>query len=408
MTQKRYIILSLAVIVIGLLGWWLLGYFAIGETGTTPGAVVRMQESSLDTVPDAGTDSALTGLPPERTAWRIEEVVSGLEVPWSIVWTSPERILVAERPGRIRVVENENLLPDPLHVFDDVSSNAEEGLMGLAIDPAYASNRLLYVSYAYRVGSEYAVRVVRFRDEGDSLSDETVLLDDIPAARFHAGARLKFGPDDKLYLTTGDATDADIAQDLESLGGKILRMNPDGTIPDDNPFPNSYVWSYGHRNAQGIDWHPISLELYSTEHGPSLFDGPAGGDEVNHIRPGENYGWPLVSHKESIEGARDPLLVFTPAEAPASGVFYASANIVQWEHDFFFGALRGEGIIRVRLSPADPRQVAEYEKLDIGDLGRIRDVALGPDGHLYFSTSNTDGRGTADPRDDRIFRILPE
>lgn len=406
MTSKQKITAVVVTLALAAAGLWLAGYLAVDEAKFRPGKVVRMEDLTPAAI-TAGIDSEAEDLVPAKVSWQIEEVVAGLEVPWGIAWTSPDRMLITERPGRLRVVEAGVLSPDPLHVFANVSSNAEEGLMGLAVDPNYLDNQFLYFSYAYRSGSDYLVRVVRFRDGGDSLTDETIILDSIPAARFHAGARLAFGPDEKLYVTTGDATDKQIAQDLESLGGKTLRLNPDGSIPDDNPFPNSYVWSYGHRNAQGIDWHPVTGELYATEHGPSLFDGPAGGDEVNHIIAGENYGWPLVSHQESIAGAIDPILVFTPAEAPASGAFYDSTVIPQWQNDFFFGALRGEGIIRVRFAADSPSEVIEYEKLDIGDYGRIREVAAGPDGYLYFATSNRDGRGDSNPRDDRILRIIP-
>jgi glucose/arabinose dehydrogenase len=394
--------LTLIIFTLGLAGVlvflvWGQDYFASFQKTTLPGDVITLYESSSS----EETDPTIP--------WTVEPVVMGLEVPWSIAWTSPDRMLVTERPGKLRIIENGNLLPEPLYVFSEVSSRAEEGLMGLAIDPNYAANRYIYLSYAYQPSAgNYQVKVVRFVDGGDTLSNETVLLDNIPAARFHAGSRLRFGPEGKLYITTGDATDKNIAQDLGSLGGKILRMNPDGSIPTDNPFPDSYVWSYGHRNPQGIDWHPLTNNLYSTEHGPSIFDGPAGGDEVNYIVSSGNYGWPLVSHEETREGTISPSLVFTPAEAPGSGIFYDSDTIPQWENDYFFGALKGEGIIRIRFSPQKPEKVVEFEKIEGINYGRIREVALGPDGNLYFTTSNRDGRGNASADDDMILRIIPQ
>lgn len=346
----------------------------------------------------------------EPVAYEIEEVASGLEVPWSIVFTSDDRMLISERPGHIRVIENGSagwrIRAEPLHTFPEVSSRAEEGLMSLAVHPQYASNKFVYAVYAYAADGAMYDRVVRFRDDGASISGVTTILDRIPAAQYHAGSRLAFGPDGKLYITTGDATRREIAQDLKSLGGKILRLNDDGSIPSDNPFPNSPVWSYGHRNPQGISWDSKG-NLYETEHGPSTFDGPPGGDEVNRIEKGGNYGWPVVSHERSQEGMIDPLLVFTPAEAPASALVYSGKLLPQFKDNLFFGALIGEGLIRVAFDSNDPDSVANYEKLAEVKLGRIRDVTEAPDGTIYFTTSNRDGRGQVSETDDRIFRIVP-
>lgn len=343
----------------------------------------------------------------ESVPYVIEEVAKGLAVPWSIVFTSASRILVTERPGRIRVIENGRLLQKPLHTFPEVSTGGEEGLMSLALHPQYAQNKLVYASYAFMTERGMWVEVVRFKDDGDSVSGIERVLTGIPAAKYHAGSRLAFGPDGKLYITTGDATDREIAQDLDNLGGKILRLNDDGTIPSDNPFSNSPIWSYGHRNPQGLAWDSKG-NLYETEHGPSTFDGPPGGDEVNRIEKGGNYGWPLVSHEERREGTIHPLLVLTPAEAPASAMLYSGKLFPQFKDNLFFGALVGEGLVRVRLDESDPDSVASYEKLAEVDLGRIRDVAESPEGYIYFSTSNQDGRGNPAASDDRIFRMIPK
>src|SRR4030095_12793811 len=338
---------------------------------------------------------------------KFEVFASGLEVPWSIVFTSPTRVLVNERPGRLRVIENGNLLSSPLHTFNDVSSRSEEGLMGLALDPDYNNNKIIYLSYAYEKDNTLFVKVVRFKDNGSNISDGTIILDGLPAQQYHAGCRLRFGPDGKLYITTGDAGERKFAQDLNKMHGKILRINGDGSIPADNPFPNSPVWSYGHRNPQGIDWYPGTSILWETEHGPSGFDGPGGGDEVNVIEKGKNYGWPVVSHEDSKEGMVSPLLVFTPAEAPASGVVIKSDKYPDYKNNFFFGCLRGEGIIRVIVDENDHTKVKSYEKFAT-DFGRIRDITVGPDGYIYFSSSNRDGRGKVRSGDDKIYRILPK
>jgi glucose/arabinose dehydrogenase len=330
--------------------------------------------------------------------------VTGLVVPWSLAFPSAERILITARPGKL--IAFENGAAQTIKEFTEVRSEGEEGLMGLALDPAYGQNKYLYVSLAYPRGNQKYLKVVRFRDDGARLSEEKIILDNVPTATNHAGSRIKFGPDGKLYVTTGDASQRQLAQNRNSLAGKILRLNPDGSIPEDNPFRGSPVYSLGHRNPQGIAWHPETGELYSTEHGPSLFDGPAGGDEVNRIVSGRNYGWPIVSHEKSRAGLESPLIVFTPAEAPAGAAFYSGGEIPQFRNQFFFGALRGQGLFRVKFDANDPDKVIEYEKIpEASNLGRIREVAEGPDGALYFTTSNQDGRGDPRTGDDHVYRL---
>jgi len=323
-----------------------------------------------------------------------------------MAFTSPERLLVTERPGRVRVVERGALQARPLAVIADVEARGESGLMGIALSPDYGRSRELYLCYAYDAPIGTDVRVARYRDDGDGLSQRKVLLQGIPAAPFHAGCRLRFGPDGKLYATTGDATDGRIAQDLASLGGKTLRLNPDGTIPADNPFPGSPVFSFGHRNSQGLDWDPRSGALIETEHGPSGFDGPGGGDEVNLVEAGKNYGWPVVHHRDSREGMVSPLCEYTPAVAPSGASFSRGDLLPAFRGDFFFATLRGERLIRVRFDPKDPRRVLETEELLQGVYGRLRDVVPGPDGALYVATSNRDGRGRPRSGDDRILRVV--
>jgi glucose/arabinose dehydrogenase len=236
-----------------------------------------------------------------------------------------------------------------------------------------------------------------------------LIIENIPAAQFHAGCRLRFGPDGKLYITTGDATEPDTAQKLDSLGGKILRLNDDGTVPSDNPYVGQKdarpeIWTYGHRNPQGLDWQPGTNVLFETEHGPSGGDAPGGGDEVNIIEKGKNYGWPVIHHRDARAGLESPLLEYTPAVAPASGMFYRGSGFPQFRGNFFFGNLRGQTIIRVVL---DGRRVVSQERMLERQYGRIRDVAEGPDGAIYFSTSNRDGRGSPTDDDDRILRLVP-
>jgi glucose/arabinose dehydrogenase len=340
----------------------------------------------------------------------VETVAGNLQVPWSIVFAPDGRILFTERPGRVRVIEQGRLRPEPLAVINDVESRSESGLMGLALHPQFASNHFLYLAYAYQSGDGgQRVRVVRFRETGTGLTDRLLIIENIPAAQFHAGCRLRFGPDGKLYISTGDATEPATAQRLDSLGGKILRLNDDGTVPGDNPFVGQKdarpeIWSYGHRNPQGLDFQPGTNLLFETEHGPSGGDAPGGGDEVNIVEKGKNYGWPIVHHKDVRAGMEPSLLEYTPAVAPASGTFYSGSGFPQFRGNFFFGNLRGQTIIRVVLNG---RRGVSQERLLEGQYGRIRDVAEGPDGAIYFSTSNRDGRGSPANDDDRILRLVP-
>lgn len=339
----------------------------------------------------------------------VETVASGLVVPWSLVFTDADRMLVTERPGRIRQIVSGQLRPEPVHTFTEVSATGEAGLMGLALDPDYSQNRLVYASLAYSGPSGLEVKVMRFRDEGDRFESPETILDHIPAASNHAGSRIHFGPDRKLYVSTGDATSSSLAQNPESLAGKILRMNADGSIPGDNPRENSLVFSSGHRNPQGFDWHPETDELYATEHGPSGFDGRPGGDEINHIIPDSNYGWPLVSHDDEREGTERPLAVYTPAIAPSGAAFYRSARIPQWTGRFLFTGLRGEGLFWVEIDPNNPDNIKRRGEAEEAEgLGRLRDVVEGPDGALYLLTSNRDGRGNPKEGDDRVIRIAPQ
>ena len=356
---------------------------------------------------------AATATQPEPTvtarvasSWKMEVVAENLEIPWSIVFTSPERMLVSERPGTIREINAGQLNPQPVYTFADIASRDEAGLMGMVASPDYATDHFIYACYSTSVGSSLINRVVRLLDEGGTISLDKVILDNIPSASNHAGCRLGFGPDGKLYVTTGDALQPQAAQDLHSLAGKILRLNPDGSIPEDNPFSGSAVYSYGHRNSQGIAWQPGSGRLYATEHGPSGFDGPGGGDEINLILPGANYGWPLVSHDEVLAGTESPLIQFTPAVAPAAALFYQSDVLPMFTGGFFFGALRGEGLAEVKISTQDPRKIESVEWI-VSDVGRVREVVEGPDGYIYFSTSNQDGRGTVQANDDKIYRLVP-
>ena len=339
--------------------------------------------------------------------YKLEIYATNLTVPWSILFTSPTRILVPERPGEIREIISGKVTEQPLITFTEVSSIQEEGLMGLEKDPNYVTNHYLYASLSYPKNNGYVDKVIRLVDEQTSIRVDKILLDNIPAAQVHAGSRVKFGPDGKLYITTGDGTQKARAQDMDFLGGKILRMNSDGTIPSDNPFPNSYIYSLGHRNSQGIAWYPGSNSMYEVEHGPSGFDGAPGGDEINYIVPKGNYGWPLVSHTETKDGFMSPIQVYTPAIAPASAMIYSGKIFPQFRNQLFYGGLVGKGLFHAVIND-QAHTITSQEKFPDINVGRIRDVEEGPDGYIYFSTSNKDGRGTPSEGDDKIYRLISQ
>lgn len=353
-------------------------------------------------------ENQVVSAPAGDVQFRVETVASGLEVPWAFAFLPNGNILFTERPGRIRIIENGKLRSDPVFTVPDVEPSGESGLMDISLHPDFATNGFVYISYAYSKDGRF-VRVARYKFDGKTLSDPKTIIESIPAAQFHAGTRCRFGPDGKLYVTTGDATERELAQKMDSINGKTLRLNDDGTVPQDNPFVNQQgarpeIWTLGHRNAQGLAWQPGSGLMFQTEHGPSGFDGPGGGDEVNIVERGKNYGWPIIHHKETKTGLESPLLEYTPACAPASAMFYNGAAFPQFKGNFFFGCLRGARIIRVVL---DGRKVVSQEDLLKDTYGRIREMEQGPDGFIYFSTSNRDGRGSPAKDDDRIMRLVP-
>jgi len=258
----------------------------------------------------------------------------------------------------------------------------------------------LYLYYTYSEFLTTYNKVVRYTEKDNKLFDEMVLLDKIPGAAFHDGGRLKFGEDGKLYITTGDAGNADFAQDINSLAGKILRISSDGSIPDDNPFEGSPVYSLGHRNPQGLDWDPVTGKLVVSEHGSSAHD------EVNVVESGKNYGWPIVIGGEHDPKYVDPI-IHTGDEtwAPSGATFYTSDNIPKWEGKYFIATLRGNHLRMLDLD-IEKNQVVSSESLFSNTFGRLRDASMGPDGNLYLLTSNRDGRGSPAENDDRILRII--
>ena len=313
-----------------------------------------------------------------QSGYEAEIIAENLDTPWAIDFLPDGRMILTERHGRVSILDNGELKVAGNIAVSEVS---ESGLLGVAVDPEFSKNRFVYFYYTHENGNRVSGFVLN-----ENLEDEFVILDNIPNARFHDGGRIKFGPDGKIYITTGDATNPSSAQDINSLAGKILRINKDGTVPEDNPFGN-YVYSYGHRNPQGIAWHPASGELYASEHGPTR------NDEINIIKKGQNYGWPAECYESS--GYIDPIRCYTEFTlAPAGIAFY--------KNDLYVAALRGAQLRRIILDKGHKTILKEEELFS--SMGRIRE-AVERNGYLYISTSNKDGRGIPAANDDKIIRI---
>jgi glucose/arabinose dehydrogenase len=336
----------------------------------------------------------------DGTRFTVEVVAQNLEIPWAMAFAPDNRMFFTERPGRVRILQGGQLVAAPALTLTDVAAVGEGGLLGIAVHPDFSANRFVFLAYTARLtGGGRELRVVRYREVGGTLGEPVVILDRVAAADIHDGARVKFGPDRKLYVTMGDVANPSTAQDLGTLTGKILRLNDDGTVPGDNPFPGSPIYSYGHRNPQGIDWHAVTGEPWGSEHGQT------GNDEINRLQPGRNYGWPLIEADQTRAGMETPISFFSPSIAPSGMAFYTGTTMTGFRLDLFVGALAGQHLLRVRFDPNNPNRVAATERLLAGRFGRIRDVINAPDGSLYLCTSNRDGRNTPVAADDRIIKL---
>ena len=321
-------------------------------------------------------------------------IAEGLQAPRSLDISKDGRIFVSEKQGGIRVVENGTLLGQ--HVGDIKAENiGDAGLLGLALHPNFTQNHLFYVYYTYSNTTGLYNKVLMLQESNNRIIDSKIILDGIPGDDYRDGGRIKFGPDGKLYVSTGDASIPELSQDLNSLAGKILRINQDGTIPHDNPFSNSAVYAYGFRNVQGLAWAPGSGTLYASD------QGGAGNDEINLISPGKNYGWPREECNNN--GAGDvnrytpPLLCFNPSLEP-SGMAFAFSNKLGYQNDLIVATLKGSHLRDIDI------QSGSQNTILVG-YGRLTDLVESGDGSILVLTSNTDGRGLPQEGDDKILRL---
>ena len=378
MRKTRFLLLT--VLILSAAVGWILSRNSQRDYSLTP-------PPPPDVVEPKPTQSSATEEPnggPDR-----EVVADGLQIPWEILFLPDGKLLVSERPGRLLLIGTDR------HAIEvsGVRHVGEGGLLGLAMHPDFERNGLLYLYLTSQENGQIVNRVERYLLDGASLSQREVILEGIRGASNHDGGRIAFGPDGFLYIGTGDAQQAQTAQDTNSLNGKILRIRDDGTIPADNPFGNA-VYSYGHRNVQGLAWDDQG-RLWATEHGRSGV--LSGLDELNLIERGKNYGWPEIQGDEQREGMVRPQIHSGNETWAPSGAEYIGGTI-------YFAGLRGESLYEAKVEGG--RVVAFSRQLQ-GEYGRLRSVRLGPDGYLYLLTSNRDGRGTPQNDDDRIIRIHP-
>jgi len=337
----------------------------------------------------------------ERHDVRLVTVAAGLEHPWSLAFLPNGDMLVTERPGRLRVIRQGQLDPQPVTGLPEVSAGGQGGLLDVAPHPDFAANGLIYFTYAGAGDSGRGTEVARGRFDGAGLTGVETIYAVRPKSSGgrHFGSRLAFAPDGTLYVTAGERGSADRAQDLGDPAGSVIRLTEDGGVPPDNPFvgrkdARPEIFSYGHRNPQGLTVHPETGALWAVEHGPR------GGDELNLLRPGANYGWPVITYGESYAGfligegtekpgMAQPVRYWVPSISPSGLVFYTGEAFASWRGNLFLGALSARALVRLELNG---QRVVHEERL-LEDLGaRIRDVRVGPDGFLYLLTDEDDGK----------------
>lgn len=337
----------------------------------------------------------------------VEVWADSLTIPWSLAFLPNGDALVAQRPGSIVRIPSGSKEHMAYMDVPGVVHEVDAGLMGMALHPEFKSNSWIYVMHTYRnEKNEITSKVVRLKHTGETAAIDRVILDNIPAYAIHLGGRIAFGPDGMLYIGTGDMSQPFLGQDKSSLASKILRVTPEGKIPSDNPFENSPVYSIGHRVVQGFAWDPETGAMFNSEHGPSGAEVEGSvrfRDEINKVEKGGNYGWPMVVGAPRIRNYIDPIVIWNKAAVPPAGMTF-------YKGDLYVASLGGQALIRIVMDQDKDYEVLKVERWfsyapSKGIYGRIRDVAIGPDGHLYVTTSNTDGRAEERIHDDKILRI---
>ncbi len=323
-------------------------------------------------------------------------IAQNLDTPWAIAFLPDGDLLVTERKGTVLLVDTEaKVAPKTVATLSSVREISEGGLLGIAVHPDFATNNSVYLYYTYKnSGDDTFNRVVKMTYANETLSDEQIVIDTIPGAGNHNGGRIAFGTDKLLYIGTGDAGEPSQAQDTNSLAGKILRVTDEGKAAPGNPFSNE-VFSYGHRNVQGLAWDSNG-KLWATEHGRSGVT--SGFDELNLIQSGKNYGWPEIQGDETRNGME------TPNRHSGSSSTWAPSGMGFLNGSMYFSGLRGAALYKATLTG---ETVSDFSELFKGEYGRLREVITGPDGMLYITTSNKDGRGTPKTGDDKIIRLDP-
>jgi len=320
----------------------------------------------------------------------IEVYAKDLEVPWEIAFLPNGDMLVTLRKGELLLFRNKEIIKK--FTIEGVSSQGEGGLLGVAISPDFEKNNHVYLYYTLKNDNKYENKVERFKLKDENLEKDKIILTDIRGNIYHNAGKIAFGPDNYLYITAGDALDEPLAQNKSVLAGKILRVDTEGKSPKDNPF-NNQVYSFGHRNPQGLTWDNEG-NLWSTEHGQSGLN--SGQDELNKIKIGGNYGWPIA------RGSQDFPAYVSPVIQSGDKVTWAPGDTEYYAGSIFFTGLRGAGIYKYDILGKNLTKFLE------NDFGRLRAITLGPDGYFYVTTSNRDGRGTPKEGDDKILRINPQ
>jgi len=321
----------------------------------------------------------------------VQIIATHLQKPWALTF-GDGKIFFTEKVGKLRVIDNGVLVNESVADFR-VADISDAGLLGVTTHPDFVKNHFIYVYYTYQEGDKLWNKILRITESDDKIADAKVILDKIPGAEFDDGGVIKFGPDKKLYIGTGDATDENASQDMTSLAGKILRLNDDGSIPSDNPVPNSPVYSLGHRNPQGLAWDDQG-NLYETEEGPTK------NDEINIIKEGKNYGWP----NQECSGSKEyqPALNCYNISIEPAGIAYYGSGSLDLKNSLILATLRGNILYQLPISNGN----VTSQKIILDGLGRIREVGVGPDDYLYILTGNTDGQGFPDKNDDKLLRVV--